>query len=80
MWVDEPLTAAEKVSVKNLEAENRKLKASLLSMIAQLRNMNDNHPKRINELQRDIDDELTRFILMLFTIGVYAVTMATMLP
>ena len=66
--------------MKNLEAENRKLKASLLSMIAQLRNMNDNHPKRINELQRDIDDELTRFILMLFTIGVYAVTMATMLP
>jgi len=80
MWVDELLTAAEKVSVKNLEAENRKLKATVLSIIAQLRNMNDNHPKRINELQCDIDDELTRFLLMFFAIGVYTVTMATMLP
>jgi len=80
MWVDQPLTTAEKVSVKKLEAENRKLKATVFSITAQRRNMNDHQPKRINELQRDIDDEVTRFLLMFFIVAVYAVPMATTLP
>ena len=80
MWVDEPLTRAEKVSVKKIEAENRKLTATVLSMTAQLRNVNDNHGNYLNEIQRDIDNKVTRFLLMLFMVVVYAVTMATTIP
>ena len=80
MWVDQALTRAEKVSVKKLEAENRKLKVTVLSITVQLRNVNDNQPKRINELQRHIDDEVTRFLLMFLIVAVYAVTVATTFP
>ncbi|KAJ8428808.1 hypothetical protein Cgig2_028013 [Carnegiea gigantea] len=37
IWVDHPLTRAEKVSVLNVERENWKLKAALLSKYAMLR-------------------------------------------
>ena len=80
MWLDEPLTRAEKVSVKKLEAENRKLTAIVLTMTAQLRNVNDNHGNYLHEIQRDIDNEVTRFQLVLFMVVVYAVTMATTIP
>ena len=80
MWLDEPLTRAEKVSVKKIEAENRKLTATVLTMTAQLRNVNDNHGNYLNEIQRDIDNKVTRFLLMLFMVVVYAVTMATTIP
>jgi len=80
MWVDEPLTRVEKVSVKKLEAENRKLTVTMLTMTAQLRNVNENHGNYLNEIQCDIDNEVMRFLLMLFMVAVYAVKMATTIP
>ena len=77
MWVDEPLTRVEKVSVKKVEGENRKLTATVLTMTAQLRNVNDNHGNYLHEIQREIHNEVTRFMLMLCMVVVYAVTVAT---
>ena len=51
MWVDKPLTRAEQVSMKKLEVENRKLTATILSITAQLRNLNDNIRTQLNEIE-----------------------------
>jgi len=60
--------------VKKLEAENRKLIATILSITAVLRNVNDNQSNCLNEIQRDIDDEVARFLVM-FIVATYAVIM-----
>ena len=80
MWVDEPLTRAEKVSVKKVEADNRKLTATLLTITAQLRNVNAYDGNYLQQMERDIQNDVTRFLLMLFMVVVYAVTMASTIP
>ena len=80
MWVDDPLTRAEKLSLKKVEAENRKLTATVLTMTAQLRQMNDNHGNYVDQIARDIDNEVRRFMLMCVMVVVYVVTMATTIP
>ena len=80
MWVDDPLTRAEKLSLKKVEAENRKLTATVLTMTAQLRQVNDNHGNYLHQIERDIDNEVRRFLLMCVMVVVYVVTMATTIP
>uniref|UniRef100_A0A7C9AP28 Uncharacterized protein n=1 Tax=Opuntia streptacantha TaxID=393608 RepID=A0A7C9AP28_OPUST len=77
MWMDQPLSRAEKVTVKKLEAENRRLRSSLLSISATMRKVTNNHGDRQECITCRLDAEACKFMLFIIIVAVYNVTMST---
>lgn len=69
MWVDHPVTRAEKISVLMLEAEQRKLRARILSLTATLRNANRGGSNLMrHQLHYPIHHEVQAFLFMMVLI------------
>jgi len=77
MWVDQPISRAEKVSVMKLEAENRRLRSSLLSLKATMRNVTNNHAHQLEHIGCCLHEEVYNLMLMIIIFVVYTVMMMT---
>ena len=77
MWVNQPVARVKKVNVMKLEAENRKLRLSLLSITAMMRNMNNNHSHRLDHTECRLYDELSKLMLMIIIFIAYTVMAMT---
>jgi len=75
MWVDQPISQAEKVNVKKLEAENQRLRSSLLSITATMRNVTNYHADYLKDIGCRMHEEVCNLMLLIIIVAVYSVTM-----
>ena len=64
MWVDHLLTGVEKVTVLKLEAEQMKLRLTILSLTATLRNAQGKESKLMQQLESGINDEIEAILFI----------------